>query len=299
MPVVLARDVHIRRFNGYGEESERAIDFKEDVQRAWNQQPGLSNARKLDILLENVGPIVRDELRCQPTRIREDAEEALSCIISVFGEKRSPAILFDILRQTRQHQGETVRLFSHRIRAAFNALTSRQATLKVHVEDEITLREHFINAVNCQMLSRYLAEKIASDPALSFLDVREIAIRWARDEDSTATVGTAAVAAAPQVSPTEARLDRLERMMGDQASIVTDLANSVKMLLERQSHTSTFQSHTPTPRSHMPAPQIQNRRNLRQNRQQRTCFRCERPGHFIADCPVPPAQAPGNSQSPR
>ena len=59
------------------------------------------------------------------------------------------------------------------------------------------------------MLSRYLAEKIASDPALSFLDVREIAIRWARDEDSTATVGTAAVAATPQASPTEARLDRL------------------------------------------------------------------------------------------
>jgi len=175
---------------------------------------------------------------------------------------RSSAFLINILRQTRQHQGETVRLFSHRIRAAFNALTSWQATLKVHVEDETTLREHFINAVNCQMLSLYLAEKIASNPALTFLDVREIAIRRARDEDSTATVGTSAVAAAPrQASPTEARLDCLERMMGDQATTVTDLANSVKMLLERQLHTPTSESH--------------NRRNLRQYNRKCICYRSD------------------------
>ena len=235
MPVIMARDVPIRRFNGYGEESDRAIDFIEDVKRAWNKQPGLSNAGKLDILLQNIGPIVRDELKCQPSSIRDDADEALTCIVSVFGEKRSPAILYDILRQTRQHQGETVRLFSHRIRTAFNALTNRQTTLNVHVEPETTLRDHFVSAVSCQMLSRYLAERIATNQGMSFLDIREVAIRWARDEDATAAVGASAVsAAASSPSPTEARLDRLERMMGDRASILSDLSNSVRMLLEHQ-----------------------------------------------------------------
>ena len=153
--VFLARDIPIRRFNGYGEDVERALDFEEEVRRAWNAQPGMTDKRKFDLVIQNVGPIVKDELSCQG--VKDDPEAALKIIQTVFGERRSPAQLQDALRQTRQITGETVRLFSHRCRAAFNALTKRQKALNLAEEPENTLRDHFVDNVKCSTLSRYLS----------------------------------------------------------------------------------------------------------------------------------------------
>ena len=269
-PVVLAREVPIRRFHGYGEDSHRATEFKADIERAWNAQPGLSSQRKLDILLQNIGPIVRDELQCQTAAVQDDPAESLKVIVSVFGERRTPAQLHDALRQTRQLPGETVRLFSHRARSAFSALVGRQETLGIAKEDESTLRDHFVSAVNDPMLSRYLAESVAAQPDVKFLAIREVAMRWARDEATvSSSASSSAVGATP--SPQDARIDKVVEM-------VTSLAAEVGKLTAGLAAVTTAVSQREPPRNRRP-------RGCWNGRGQQVCFGCGRPGHRVAACP--------------
>ena len=281
--VVIAREIPITRFNGFVEDAQRANTFKEEIESAWAAQPHLDNARKLALLLQNVGPIVRDELKCQTNAIQNDPAQALQCIVAIFGERRTPAELKDAMRQTRQLPGETVRIFSHRAKSAFNALVSRQTTLAVPLEDEATLRDHFARSVSCPTLSRYLTEKVTLEPAATFLEVREVAIRWARDEDTpSAATSAVAVSATPAPQPDNSRLDRLERLM----------TTLVEMM--------TTKVATPPP---APAPLREpsrrepSRREPRgvNSRGEQVCFGCGQPGHRIARCP----ERQGNDSSRR
>ena len=265
MPVVLAREVPIRRFHGYGEDSHRAVEFKADIERAWNAQPGLSDQRKLDLLLQNVGPIVRDELQCQTAAIQEDPAESLKVIVSVFGERRTPAQLHDALRQTRLLPGETVRLFSHRARSAFSSLVGRQETLGMAEEQETTLRDHFISAVGDPMLSRYLSETVASQPDVKFLAIREVAMRWARDETTASSVATPATSAAVSATPSQQDI-RMDKVM----DMVTSLAAEVGRLTKELATVAATVSRPEVPRN---------------RRQQVYCYGCGRPGHRSTECP--------------
>ena len=85
--IVLTREIKIRKFFGT-EEEYAAEEFEEEMRRGWATQPGLSNWRKLDLILAHVGPVVRAELRCQEDSVQSDPEKALQALVTIFGEKR-------------------------------------------------------------------------------------------------------------------------------------------------------------------------------------------------------------------
>ena len=80
--VYLQNRREVRKFFGDGE-ARLAEEFKDEIQRVWAAQPGLSEEAKLDILLCNVGPTVRAELRCQPVDVQKSADKSLSAIVRV------------------------------------------------------------------------------------------------------------------------------------------------------------------------------------------------------------------------
>lgn len=275
MPVVvLAKEITVRKFFGTEGESYQADEFEEEIRRAWNAQPGLSQERRLDLLKGNIGPVVRDELRCQDVAVQEDPDQALSTIVQIFGERRSPSTLLQAIFSTQQYHGETIRAYSHRLRSLYDKLTKRQIVLGETKSEEKVLRDHFINSLSDLTLIRYLREQVYQrDPC--FKELRATAIRWADDEGATAASAAAVVAARPtpaaQPTSSDTRLDRLEEMM-----------EKVLKCLEHQPAMPRYQKGPP-------------RKGRGFNEKgQIICYECNQPNHLARDCPVRLNRLSGN-----
>ena len=127
---VIARERSIPCF--YGKETgdgRTAEEFAASIRRCWSGQH-LSKAGRLDVLYHNLGPLVKDELRCQSPAVQEDPDKALEKIVEIFGERRTTSELAQVLQTIRQESGERCRNYSHRCQRAFLVLRHRQEVLR-------------------------------------------------------------------------------------------------------------------------------------------------------------------------
>ena len=291
MPVILQREVKISKLMGYGEEPAKVETFVREVRRAWTMSTTMTEEMRLDLIKDNAGPIVRDEIRCM--REGQTAEEVLKELQRVFGERRSPIQLRDALRSTRQRRGETIRLFTHRLKAAHAALIARQKVLSQTEDDEASLVQQLIDGLQCPTLSRYLQEQ-QKEHDLGFRGLRDIAIRWARDEDpaAAATGDAAAVqSVTPQVAADE-RLDRQEKMLTDVMAVqreqATQLSNLTSALAGQSSQISDLTSAVKELAVGTGRPDRRVKEWPGYNAAgQRVCFRCQSTDHVVAACPRP------------
>ena len=291
MPVILQREVKISKLMGYGEEPAKVETFVREVRRAWTMSTTMTEEMRLDLIKDNAGPIVRDEIRCM--REGQTAEEVLKELQRVFGERRSPIQLRDALRSTRQRRGETIRLFTHRLKAAHAALIARQKVLSQTEDDEASLVQQLIDGLQCPTLSRYLQEQ-QKEHDLGFRGLRDIAIRWARDEDpaAAATGDAAAVqSVTPQVAADE-RLDRQEKMLTDVMAVqreqATQLSNLTSALAGQSSQISDLTSAVKELAVGTGRPDRRVKERPGYNAAgQRVCFRCQSTDHVVAACPSP------------
>ena len=291
MPVILQREVKISKLMGYGEEPAKVETFVREVRRAWTMSTTMTEEMRLDLIKDNAGPIVRDEIRCM--REGQTAEEVLRELQRVFGERRSPIQLRDALRSTRQRRGETIRLFTHRLKAAHAALIARQKVLSQTEDDEASLVQQLIDGLQCPTLSRYLQEQ-QKEHDLGFRELRDIAIRWARDEDpaAAATGDAAAVqSVTPQVAADE-RLDRQEKMLTDVMAVqreqATQLSNLTSALAGQSSQISDLTSAVKELAVGTGRPDRRVKERPGYNAAgQRVCFRCQSTDHVVAACPRP------------
>ena len=291
VPVMIQREAIITRFMGYGEEPAKVETFVREVRRAWTMSTTMTEEMRLDLIKDNAGPIVRDEIRCM--REGQTAEEVLKELQRVFGERRSPIQLRDALRSTRQRRGETIRLFTHRLKAAHAALIARQKVLSQTEDDEASLVQQLIDGLQCPTLSRYLQEQ-QKEHDLGFRGLRDIAIRWARDEDpaAAATGDAAAVqSVTPQVAADE-RLDRQEKMLTDVMAVqreqATQLSNLTSALAGQSSQISDLTSAVKELAVGTGRPDRRVKERPGYNAAgQRVCFRCQSTDHVVAACPRP------------
>ena len=291
MPVILQREVKISKLMAYGEEPAKVETFVREVRRAWTMSTTMTEEMRLDLIKDNAGPIVRDEIRCM--REGQTAEEVLKELQRVFGERRSPIQLRDALRSTRQRRGETIRLFTHRLKAAHAALIARQKVLSQTEDDEASLVQQLIDGLQCPTLSRYLQEQ-QKEHDLGFRGLRDIAIRWARDEDpaAAATGDAAAVqSVTPQVAADE-RLDRQEKMLTDVMAVqreqATQLSNLTSALAGQSSQISDLTSAVKELAVGTGRPDRRVKERPGYNAAgQRVCFRCQSTDHVVAACPRP------------
>ena len=291
MPVILQREVKISKLMGYGEEPAKVETFVREVRRAWTMSTTMTEEMRLDLIKDNAGPIVRDEIRCM--REGQTADEVLKELQRVFGERRSPIQLRDALRSTLQRRGETIRLFTHRLKAAHAALIARQKVLSQTEDDEASLVQQLIDGLQCPTLSRYLQEQ-QKEHDLGFRGLRDIAIRWARDEDpaAAATGDAAAVqSVTPQVAADE-RLDRQEKMLTDVMAVqreqATQLSNLTSALAGQSSQISDLTSAVKELAVGTGRPDRRVKERPGYNAAgQRVCFRCQSTDHVVAACPRP------------
>ena len=255
--ILVERERRIPKF--YGDDPTAAVEFGEEIRRAWAPLPLNSQAQRLNVLLGSVGPTVRAELRCQPREVQDDPEKALAVILDVFGERRTPAQLLQSLLTHQQLLPETVRAFSHRCQATYLALVQRQEALGEVPYQERLLRDHFVSNLRDQTLVRFLRDSLHQTPDQTFGAIRETAIRWADDGRTEVTVAPVAVntAASPSSAPPPTAGPNLEAVL---ASLVQKMDQLINV-------------------------QRQPRRDRRDKDGQRLCFRCGKPGHLKRDCP--------------
>ncbi len=251
------REQNIRKF--FGEPGEYpAEDFKAEVERSWRAQPCLTPQQKMDLIWSNIGPSVQAELRCQDLETQEDPVKAMTKIIEIFGERRSPSQLLQRLYALQQWTGESVRSYSHRVSSAYQALTKRQAALGEAGYPDSIARDHFQQSLTDPILVKMLREKICHTPSLRFKDIREVAIRWG-DEDPPHQQASASTNLIR--TPAPAARDELKELK----ETVADLTQKLDSLI-------SFQT------------QQGNNQGPRHTRKPVKCYNCGREGHIRRFC---------------
>ena len=181
---IIQREVQVKRFHG-GEPHHTAEAFEEEIRRAWKTNRVTTTEAKHEMLLANIGPSVRTELRCHV--LNDDPEATLEKIIEIYGERRTPAQLLQEFYRLQQFPGEPVREYSHRLLTAFETIQARCRRLSIPEQDTSTLRDQFANSLQDQVLGKILREKVNDEPAITFRSLRETAIRWTEDSASVST----------------------------------------------------------------------------------------------------------------
>ena len=289
---IIERERVISRF--YGDDSAAALEFEDEIKRAWENMAPTDTRRKLEFITSNIGPIVKDEINCMSQADRADPVKVLNHIVKTFGERRSPTELLEVLVTLRQSSGETVRRYSHRCKAAFDDLVRRQKAVAEAPYPESLLTSHFVKSVKDRHLARTLRAKInETSTAMSFQQIREAAIHWDDEEDEVgasvsaishkpSTYPTTHTPAPPSPIPSSADPELKAMMLAMMERMDKLLEKSVHPSQRPSQHPPQFPQHP----SSLGAP-FNPQSGRHRGGKTLLCFRCNQPGHFARECKYP------------
>uniref|UniRef100_A0A2C9L7U9 CCHC-type domain-containing protein n=1 Tax=Biomphalaria glabrata TaxID=6526 RepID=A0A2C9L7U9_BIOGL len=226
---------------------------------------------------------VKAELRCQPQTKKARPEALMRGLRSTYGERRSVNCLIGQLFRISQHQYESVRTYSHRLFQAFEALTDRQRALSETPFSKSILRDQFVENLSDRILRRDLRERLLDRPETEFLALRDMAIRWAQDED-----------VAPQVNVT-CREIKIEGQLAALSKQVEELAAQIVLLQlsgpqnyscphcnnHQPDHISSNVRQISSQPGRQPNRTLHHKRPATKNRK---CYTCGKPGHLARNC---------------
>lgn len=175
--VIIAKEKTVRKFSG-----SNARDFVDEIRGLWDSR-SYSGKEKLETVIANVDLDVRAEISCQPDDVQKDPEQLLNVLIEVYGDRRGVSELLALFYQVNQHECETVRAYSHRLKRAFDQLQCRQRQLENRPLEEYVLRDQFIAQLQSTLLRKKLKELVYERKSVTFFDVRDVALRWSEEDD--------------------------------------------------------------------------------------------------------------------
>ena len=184
--VMAPREVPIGKLYGDGGARDTRR-FLEEVKASWQAQGCRSEQERRGILWAHLGEEVRQEMNCVLDGDTSDPQRLVQAIKKSYGEWRSVSSLLGVFQGTQQKHGETILAFSHRLKSIFDSVQSRQRETEVVVASGQLLRDHFAENLHDSFLRRQLRDRIAMDPEVTFLGLREQAIRWDQGEQGNWT----------------------------------------------------------------------------------------------------------------
>ena len=289
MIVYAPREITVDKFYGDGGVGE-TTRFLCRIERAWECLHIDSDKEKISYLYEKVGEEVEREIRCHLEGRAATADQVLGIIKRCYGEKRTLPALKRAFLNTKQRKDEGVRAFSHRLKEAFGAVTSRQRDSEIDLSPISELRDTFVENLRDRQTRRHLRGQLTSSPNATFNEIRLQELKM--EDDDSESEGEAARASLRQVT---ALSSEESSDYNEAVALLTKQVAKLTGLLIEQEHLRISQSRydgdRPRPNAH--------RHNLRSSkgRNQRVtgavCFRCGRQGHFARVC----AQEPNSDLS--
>ena len=207
---------------------------------------------------------------------RDDPDRLMQILLHAFGEKRSLPQFLKLFYERKQKDGETLIAFSHGLRELLGRVT--KVDLKAVVDQDKTLRDQFAGNVRDTLLRRELKKFIREHPDLTFLDVREEALRWSEEEDKP-------IRAAHDSSSHEVATDLCQQEQPQcQSSTASDTMQQVLNVLMKQQQ--SLEKLTKSMKLLKQGPQRYQHDGRKEQRPQGniTCYGCGRPGHIARNC---------------
>ena len=179
--VVLPRERRLKKFSGQRTEGQQAAeDFVEELRAAMAARE-MSKEEKVNFIKSHLEGPAKEEVRLFPKDDRENPDRLIDILLEAFGEKRSLPQLLKLFYERKQRESETLRAFSHSLRELLHRAI--KVDKKAVVDPDQTLRDQFANSVRDGMLRKELRKFLREHPSVTFLDVREEALRWTEEEE--------------------------------------------------------------------------------------------------------------------
>ena len=124
----------------------------------------------------------KKEVGCRPMEDRRDARAILAIIRDAFGERANASQLLRSFYDRRQQEDESVTDYSHELAALVDRLES--ASPRHVVNRDCMLRDQLVENVREPLLRWELRKKVEAIPDTSFIEVRDVAVRWSTETDS-------------------------------------------------------------------------------------------------------------------
>ena len=270
--IILPRERKVRHFSGA--DSGTVEDFVEEI-RAIVKARAMGGDEALDFVLSHLDSPAKEEVKLFASSERNTFEKVCDILSLSFGEKRSLPSLLKLFYERTQGHDESLMNFSHALRELFAKVTTKYAPAQA--DRDTTLRDQFIEGVRDSLLRKELKKFLRSKPSLTFLDVRDEAIRWSDDEEPGPS--SAAVNIQRGAQPRIDLPDKESTALADILSLLKSQQEEISTLSRKVNSLETTPSQQPW-QSKPPYP------GPSQPRTPPTCYHCRMPGHIRRFCPL-------------
>lgn len=146
-----------------------------EVRRCFEARP-MSNAEQVLFLYDHLDGGAKAEVEFHEALDRDTAEKIFKILAENFSCPQSYVAAQLCFFQRHQKEGESLRDFSHVLKSLMDAVIKK--TPGGILNHDIVLRDQFAENVNDDMLRRELKRQLALDADMSFVTLRNIAIKW-------------------------------------------------------------------------------------------------------------------------
>jgi hypothetical protein len=276
------RERKVRRFSAAADSDITAEEFVNEIRGIFDARE-FSEPERLDFIVSNIHGLAKDEVEFHRSTGQLSSGQVLDLLLSAFGETRTVTQLQQAFFDLRQKEAETLRNFSHGISALMRKVVEKGMKFS---SPDVMCRDQFCENVRDSGLRRELKRYVRDHPSVTFVEVRDEAIRWGEESDKPKARGAASRAVGAreptQSDPATSELLELGRQQAKALAELTDAVKGLAMARSEPQPVGNSNNGGWSRPSSGGGPRFFPPRMTPDGRP--ICFGCRQPGHFRRDC---------------